>query len=322
MTTPNNPAPSSAAAVREAAALECEKRGHVTSADAIRAIPLPEPDEAKPDLTSVARAIQDEINAGFGISDLSWRQAKAAIDAFYTPATQPNEAGGEALDIRDAMTRAVEQAVADGADKNEVATHWAIFGYLEPLLPPLYAHPAAQPPGDEPVGLREDTAEIVRQFVDNWFAPWGAWKTAWWEGEVSENALKHVANIVSRATPSQPDEAAQPDDDAWMLAHEVEGAPTVKDGLTVERERIVAWQPIESAPRDATWVLLCGGTIDYGWDGETQPDMVVGQRVHPDHESWQFAWYDGGYYGEYENATHWMPRPGLPASGDHLAGEG
>ena len=87
MTTTNNPAQSSAAAVREAAALECEKRGHVTSADAIRALPLPEPDEAKPRLSFVARAIQGEVDAGFGISDLAWGQPKAAIDAFYTLAT-------------------------------------------------------------------------------------------------------------------------------------------------------------------------------------------------------------------------------------------
>ncbi|NML11615.1 hypothetical protein HHL08_15905 [Sphingobium sp. AR-3-1] len=56
--------------------------------------------------------------------------------------------------------------------------------------------------------VREALSEQVRKFVDNYFAPWGSWKTAWWEGEVSdnaaysaENALKHVANIVSRSTP-------------------------------------------------------------------------------------------------------------------------
>jgi hypothetical protein len=44
------------------------------------------------------------------------------------------------------------------------------------------------------------------EFVDNYFSPWGAWKTEWWEGEVSGhaafsdgNALKHLANMA-RAT--------------------------------------------------------------------------------------------------------------------------
>ena len=72
------------------------------------------------------------------------------------------------------------------------------------------------------------------------------------------------------------------------------------------------WQPIETAPRDGTWVLLAGGSIEYGWDGDSAPAVVAGQCVRPDPECWQFAWYDGGYYGEYENPTHWMPLPEPP----------
>jgi hypothetical protein len=81
---------------------------------------------------------------------------------------------------------------------------------------------------------------------------------------------------------------------------------------------MTTWQPIETAPGDKTWILLAGGGIRYGWDGHTQPACVVGQwtttlngRRTKGH--WQFAWYDGGYYGEYENPTHWMPLPEPPA---------
>ena len=75
------------------------------------------------------------------------------------------------------------------------------------------------------------------------------------------------------------------------------------------------WQPIETAPKDGTWVLLTGGVIFYGWDGDDFPDCVVGQYVSDQYVSedkWQFAWYDGGCYGEYEHPTHWMPLPAPP----------
>jgi hypothetical protein len=76
----------------------------------------------------------------------------------------------------------------------------------------------------------------------------------------------------------------------------------------------MTWQPIETAPKDGTWVLLTGGDIDYGWDGGFKPSVVSGQWADT---RWQFAWYDSGYYGEYENPTHWMPLPPPPSPPDH-----
>ncbi len=53
---------------------------------------------------------------------------------------------------------------------------------------------------------RQDGLREALDFIDKFFEPWGAWKTVWWEGEVSDdaafsdgNALKHVANILRRA---------------------------------------------------------------------------------------------------------------------------
>ena len=80
------------------------------------------------------------------------------------------------------------------------------------------------------------------------------------------------------------------------------------------------WQPIETAPKDGTWVLLAGGDIDYGWDDPSKPASVVGQWT-ADSECWQFAWYDGGFYGEYETPTHWRPLPAPPAI-DQARGKG
>lgn len=53
--------------------------------------------------------------------------------------------------------------------------------------------------------LREGL-ERIDQFITAYREPWGSWKTAWWEGEVSDdaafsadNALMHVANIARQS---------------------------------------------------------------------------------------------------------------------------
>lgn len=79
------------------------------------------------------------------------------------------------------------------------------------------------------------------------------------------------------------------------------------------------WQPISTAPKDGTWILLTGGEfVKYDWNGDTEPDVVSGQYTNKlnggldCHWRWQFAWLDGGFYGEYMNPTHWMPLPEPP----------
>ena len=79
------------------------------------------------------------------------------------------------------------------------------------------------------------------------------------------------------------------------------------------------WRPIETAPKDGSWVLLCGGKCQ-GDEGDYDWRPVVAQwtdylngRLGQKYERWQFAWYDGGYYGTYEGPTHWLPLPDGPA---------
>jgi hypothetical protein len=60
--------------------------------------------------------------------------------------------------------------------------------------------------------LVAETVE-AREFIENWFAPWGSWKTAWWEMAVGDdvemtdaNALKALRKILA-ARPSAHGEA-------------------------------------------------------------------------------------------------------------------
>ena len=76
------------------------------------------------------------------------------------------------------------------------------------------------------------------------------------------------------------------------------------------------WQPIETAPRDDTWVLLSGGTVDWAEYafGITCPPVVVACRRS---EEWIVSLADGGYkLTRYGSPTHWMPLPATPSSKD------
>jgi hypothetical protein len=83
------------------------------------------------------------------------------------------------------------------------------------------------------------------------------------------------------------------------------------------------WQPIETAPRDGTWVLLTGGECESNEESDNRGRVVTaqwtteyksnaGDRLIADFGRWEFAYYDSGVYGEYENPTFWQPLPSPP----------
>ena len=78
-----------------------------------------------------------------------------------------------------------------------------------------------------------------------------------------------------------------------------------------------AWQPIETAPKDGTYVLL--------WEaGELMPGIfsyVDFGDAAP--EGYHSGWYDN-QTGRYEatHATHWMPLPAAPSADQEPSKEG
>lgn len=80
-------------------------------------------------------------------------------------------------------------------------------------------------------------------------------------------------------------------------------------------EKANGWQPIATAPKDGAWVMLTGGNFGLEWDDDFMPPMVVAKYViwrNGLGANWQFAWYDCGCYGEYENPTLWQLLPAPP----------
>jgi hypothetical protein len=102
-------------------------------------------------------------------------------------------------------------------------------------------------------------------------------------------------------------EAARECEAAIRALIDREPAPVVADG----------WQPIETAPKDGTRVLVCGGTLWYSgdWHGHDYP------LVEPVIASWDGENWFVGYASEYDNEifvkpTLWQPLPAPPAPAD------
>lgn len=72
------------------------------------------------------------------------------------------------------------------------------------------------------------------------------------------------------------------------------------------------WQPIDTAPKDGTWVLLTGGKVfesDYErMESSTENPAVVAFWCTDDlgFEFWCYAFWDSAWRSAYKNPTHWM----------------
>lgn len=107
-------------------------------------------------------------------------------------------------------------------------------------------------------------------------------------------------------------------------------ARRLKEGSTHEWETIApasdGRQPIETAPKDGTWILLHGGKPN--WDfyagGETFPPVMPAFWIteshwvndpdggHTEDGYWATSYWDGDWRSEYLNPTLWSPLPAPP----------
>jgi hypothetical protein len=89
-------------------------------------------------------------------------------------------------------------------------------------------------------------------------------------------------------------------------------------GITVSNSEQGAskWQPIETAPRDGTWILLFARLENY--DKSAQGEMGVCRWERLDYHRESEDWAYGRNFGEhgfrlgFYDATHWMPLPEPP----------
>jgi hypothetical protein len=80
----------------------------------------------------------------------------------------------------------------------------------------------------------------------------------------------------------------------------------------VKQEAERAWQPIETAPKDGTWVLLGGGV--WGDDWADDAPRVMSARYEKN-VGWLVCAAEAGYsLFPYVAPTHWQPLPAGPAA--------
>lgn len=74
------------------------------------------------------------------------------------------------------------------------------------------------------------------------------------------------------------------------------------------------WQPIETAPRDGTWLLCYWAGTDIG-EYQNRYGVAAWTSMHGDGDSW----YEGS--GAVGDPTHWRPLPAPPAAAIRRLGE-
>ncbi len=74
------------------------------------------------------------------------------------------------------------------------------------------------------------------------------------------------------------------------------------------------WQPIETAPKDGTIILLAETNFqnETSWDRYSNIDIGAWEEKLPGAPPDETEFWWASNYGRVENPTHWMPLPAPP----------
>ena len=84
-----------------------------------------------------------------------------------------------------------------------------------------------------------------------------------------------------------------------------------------EAQRFRSWQPIDTAPKDGTWILLAG---DSGYTTTPLRVSVCQWSFDTYHSFWRDHSGDG-FLDDGDEPTHWMPLPPVPPTPKTLSEE-
>ena len=142
----------------------------------------------------------------------------------------------------------------------------------------------------------------------------GVWKATLRRGDNTELIYEYTTDGLTPKDFEAAHLAAQADYEARILA-------AIQPNPEARHEALAkAWQPIETAPKDGTRVMLWRGFISHGeWSEMIIAEWHDGEWLWPDprenpstHGEWtDYDLIDG--YGDASGPTHWMPLPTPPA---------
>jgi hypothetical protein len=167
----------------------------------------------------------------------------------------------------------------------------------------------------------EEIARAIRNaLTENWVED--GWKK--WDEDVLLTGCKKVGGGKGYDNPKQAADALTKDAARAVLAL-LSASP---DAVKVEAPD--GWQPIETAPRNGTWVLISGGDVSEACHAqdeyETRGGPAVaafwqGDEIDDEAGWWSYAFWDMNWRSSFERPTHWRPLPASPDAVQTNGGE-